>query len=137
MRTLTRQTALELKYQRRATANIISSAPTSITLWRNGESTDDGAGGSLPVLPVQTAPRLRYFAGLVGGARTSTPGQSFHTNDDGDRQVTRYILVGEYDDDIRKGDWFFIGAAKYKVYEIAADRSFEVKAFCERVTDGS
>lgn len=100
--------------------------PTPIALKRPAAMVSDGAGG---VVPAVTNPRTgeeinRY---LVPDGEPQVI-----SDEEGKINIQRFWLIGEWDDDIRKGDTFAVNGLEHKVIFVDPDHSYQTKALVVR-----
>jgi hypothetical protein len=125
--------ALRDKIQRtQSTADLIAQEGRSITLHRGAALVPDGAGGWVPGSGSDTIvdqQNLFFTASLYEPLElaTSATGEALHE---------KFILIGMPDADIQEGDWLEFSNHKYVVNFIHADRSYQVKAEGEAVSEG-
>lgn len=112
----------ELKAQRRQTDAFIKANPTSVILSR-AESVPNGAGGFRQGAPSALTPQEFRFI---------EPGASYGQGEaqllDGEMVRVDWILLGRYDADLKRGDWFYKDGIKYEVVTVRSTGNYEVKA---------
>lgn len=112
----------ETDAQRRQTKAFIDAEPTDIRLQR-AELTPNGAGGTrigaASPLPPQTVRLL---------IPTITSGQGERQLLDGEAVAIDYVLLGEWDADVKRGDWFYLNGVKYEIVSTRPTSDYEIKA---------
>lgn len=107
-----------LEAQRRQTQSLIDTGGREIALHRPSALINDGAGGKkrLAGNDVTFVPVTRFFGAISNlGRGASTRPLEWITTSLGERYHAFYVLIGTWDDDIRKDDYFFINDKKYEV----------------------
>lgn len=93
-----------------------------IQLYRKAAPVSDGAGGRTRTLEdVMLTPLKRYLKSVVREYPKSE-------NQEGFDSPTDFVLIGLWNDDIRKGDYFFVNEQRYDVFYVHFDTSYQVKA---------
>lgn len=105
---------------RKQTRDFIAANPLSVILSR-ADSVPDGAGGLTTPLPMNRPVQIMRVIqqGTEMPVRRSV---------DGEELQPEFVLLGEHDADIRRGDWFFINGIKYEVFWVRPDRRYETWA---------
>lgn len=132
---MTRYTDADL--ERDTTAAQVDAVGVLVTLLRPAAPVADGEGGFLPGTgdPVPQAPRRRIITPVRLVFRNGHNPEE--TTADGERYLTRYVMVGEYDDDVREGDLLTFRGEPLRVAEIKGDRTTQVVARLAGWEDGS
>lgn len=112
--------ATELKMQRRQTNAFIAAKPIDVRL--NRVDTAPNGSGGFTRLPPTTQPEQRL---RLQDTNYQTPIRQLL---DGEEVQPQFVLIGPYDADIQRGDWFFINGKKYEVVFVHENTSYEVKA---------
>lgn len=109
----------ETDMQRVQTKAFIDADPADIILSR-AELVSNGAGGTRlgapSSIPSQT---VRIIPTGPGTERELVDGQTVQVD---------YVVMGEYDFDVLRGDWFYKDGIKYEVVSFANTGHYEVKA---------
>lgn len=121
--------AQDIKVNRMHTRILIEQFPSKVRLTRPRPLVEDGEGGRIrePGLPTQVREQTFFFSGLNSAGRSQTA-QRFDITDQGERTLTRFVIVGEWDADIQEDDWFMLGNRKVQIMNVFPDRSYETKA---------
>jgi hypothetical protein len=109
---------ITLRAQRQQTKNLIRTAGRPIALHRPQGLIDDGAGGKKRAAGNdERFPEVQRFFGAVSslGRGATTKPMEWVTTSLGEKYSAWYVLIGEFDDDIKIGDYFFVGKKKYVV----------------------
>lgn len=107
----------DLSILRKQTKDFIAANPSDIVVQRI-DTVADGSGGvkkTLAPLPAQT---LRLI-------KRNTSTAVFRRTIDGQEVQPDFVVLGEYDADMRTGDWFFMDGIKYEFVYVQADRRYE------------
>jgi hypothetical protein len=110
----------ENEVMRRQTEQFIAVFPQEIVLTRS-DMVSDGAGGvkaTLVPLPAQT------FRQITQPTNTTV----FRRTIDGEEVQPDFVLLGEYDVDVKSGDWYMKDGAKHEVVYVRDDRRYETWA---------
>jgi hypothetical protein len=99
-------TALELEIQRKITVAFINADAETILLARTTK-VNDGAGGFTMVSGNVTNQVFR----LIPQADKTPIGMS----NDGDQEQVKFMVMGLYDADIQKDDWFSFNGEEYRI----------------------
>lgn len=113
--------AVELNVMRRQTKAYIEREPVKMILNRE-EATGDGQGGVIITsgpIPVQTFAFDAMSLPQQGQIRRTVDAQEVQPE---------YALMGEYNADVKRGDWFFLEGIKYEVVFVHPDRTYQVFA---------
>lgn len=118
--------------QRRMTQAWIDREGVPIALNRRPDYMADAAGSMIRpnVADITLAPVNRILVGLtmVGRGVNQQP-ERWHVTSQGERYKTVYVLVGTYDDDIQKGDyWINDSGDRLEVIFVHESRLYQVKA---------
>lgn len=130
---LTTSEAAELAALRQDTANLIREEGQDIALIRDAGPVSDGVGGrkahanASDDVPI-TAKR-RFFA-----LTESNPVDA--TTVIGEEIVTKFVLIGTYNDDIRRGDIIKLYGQEFKVEFVNPDRRYQTKAWGRSIGNG-
>lgn len=122
----------EIRLHRMHTRLLIARYPTRIVINRPPPLVDDGQGGmqrpNTPptVLPAQNV----FFSGLNSNGRSLTATR-WDITDRGERFLTRFVIVGEYNANLEEDDWFMFQGRKIKISDRFPDRTYQTK--CEAV----
>lgn len=111
---------VELKVNRRNTAAYIKDKPTSIALTHPATRDPDGAGG-FTTTPAQPVGPQDFRLVIQGGNVASR-------NIDGEQISPAYVMIGEWDADIKTGDTFSHNGRNYEVKFVREDREYETWA---------
>lgn len=107
---------------RAQTSAFIAADPTAIILSR-AEMVPNGAGGTRldtpSPLPAQVFKMQIPSAGGQQGERNLLDGQVVQVD---------YVLVCEWNADIKRGDWFYKDGIKYEVVTVRSTADYEIKA---------
>ena len=114
---------VELLVMRRQTAEYIKREPVVLTLQRN-QLVSDGQGGWTPTAGPIPAGKQTFAFDAMGRVQAGHVRRTV----DGQEVEPEYALMGKYDADVQRGDWFFIEGIKYEVVFVHPDRSYEVSA---------
>lgn len=107
---------------RRQTSAFIAADPTSI-IFSRAEMVPNGAGGSRLDAPSTVSPQT------VKMQAPSTSGSQGERNLlDGQVVQVDYVLVCEWDADVKRGDWFYLNGVKYEVVTVRSTADYEIKA---------
>ena len=112
--------ASENEVMRKQTKEFIAIYPQSLVLTRS-EMVSDGSGGvvgTLTSLPAQT------FRQITQPTNT----QVFRRTIDGEEVQPDFVLLGEYDADVKIGDWYMKEGAKHEVVYVKDDRRYQTWA---------
>lgn len=123
--------AQDVRSMRRSTMALIKREGQNISLFRAGGTSggfvDDGEGGEVPApTPVGEDPsepvseKRRYFS-------TTEADPEDRGDDDGERLLIPFVLIGRWDDDIREGDWFYVNDQKFEIDFVQPDREYQLK----------
>ena len=110
----------ELEVMRSQTKQFIAHYPKDISLQR-ADMVSDGSGGvkaTLETLPAQT------FRQITQPTNT----QVFRRTIDGQEVTPDFVLLGEYDVDVKDGDWYMADGRKFEVVYVRDDRRYETWA---------
>lgn len=102
---------------RKQTTDFIGYNPKSVQLQRK-TTTADGAGGVKYTINTLTAQTFRQIT-----QPTSTG--VFRRTIDGQEVNPEFVLLGEYNADIKFGDWYYVDGAKYEIVYVRDDRRYE------------
>jgi hypothetical protein len=122
----------ELEALIESTLSLIEESPTMITLVREPDWEDDGAGGKRRSSgnDVALVPKGRFFQSIV-----EIP--QFLLAMAGEWVRSWHVLVGPPGDDIRKDDKFTVDGNDYQVLYVDPEKRFQVKAFVTGVFSGN
>lgn len=109
----------ELEIQRKLTKAFVEADVLSLTFSR-AVKTPNGAGGQTTTRVAVAAQAFRMNPLQDATASRLTA--------DGKQVSPQYMLVGEYDRDVRRGDQFTIGGRRYEVVFVIENRQYQVKA---------
>lgn len=112
--------ASENEVMRRQTKDFISIYPQQIVLTRP-EMLADGSGGfksTLTPLPAQTFRQITQ----------PTTSDVFRRTIDGEEVTPDFVLLGEWDVDVKNGDWYMKDGAKHEIVYVKDDRRYEAWA---------
>lgn len=112
--------ASENAVMRRQTTAFIAVYPLEIVLTRADMVSDDAGGvkGTLTSLSAQ------IFRQITQPTNT----QVFRRTIDGEEVQPDFVLLGEWDVDIRLGDWYMRNGAKHEIVYVRDDRRYETWA---------
>lgn len=119
----------ELDMRREATADIIEAEGVLIALMRDPAPVADGAGGFVASSDADAEPQppaKRYLAPSAVNVRSGNLRQE-DPDELGRRAQVKYVMIGPYDDDVQKNDWFVYNGQKLMVVSIYTDRSYETR----------
>lgn len=109
----------ELQLQRVNTLAFIGADSFRVTLVRQ-TATSDGAGGVLHGGDAPLAPQvMRLIPQQDGGAERMTT--------DGEMVEPQYVLMGRWDADILRGDYFLLDGERYEVVYVNQNTQYERK----------
>lgn len=111
---------VETEMQRKQTKAYIAADPTTVILNR-AETVPNGAGGFTHGAPSARSPQVCKF---IAPSDTATERQML----DGQMVQVDWVLLFEYDADVKRGDWFFQDGIKYEVVTVRHTGRYEVKA---------
>jgi hypothetical protein len=114
-------TSVELQAQRRQTMAEVGATGRWMTLNRQ-EWVENISGGNRPSGPPASLVRQRL---LLVAPTTQLPERQ---TIGGITMVPEYILKGDYQADVQRGDWFYIDGVKYEVVFVHPNREYQVKA---------
>jgi hypothetical protein len=108
---------------------LIKNEPTKVVLNRARPLVDDGQGGKVrePGEPIQIDEQTFFFSGLNSNGRSQTAAR-WDITEEGERFLTRIVIVGRWDADLQEDDWFMFQGRKVKIMDVYPDRSYETKA---------
>lgn len=109
----------ELEVLRKQTKAFIEEYPLDIILQRN-VATPDGAGGT-KLTPGPLPGGSQTFRQITQGTSTGV----FRRTLDGEEVAPDFVLLGEYDADVKSGDWYTKDGAKHEVVYVREDRRYE------------
>lgn len=112
----------ELEVLRKQTKAFIEEYPMDLLLQRN-DTVPDGAGGVKAVLGTVPA-GSQTFRQIT----QSTTSLVFRRTIDGEEVQPDFVLLGEYDADVKSGDWYMKEGAKHEVVYVREDRRYEAWA---------
>lgn len=117
----------DLTVMRKNTEDMIAARPTSIALIRPVGLVSDGAGGMKPVAgsPTNFSAKNRFLSEITDATKIPFPSAQVEY---GINFVATHILVGTYDDNVQKGDYFVHNGRRLTVMRIFTDRTYETKA---------
>ncbi len=125
-----------IEQARRTTRLSIEHDGDYIALMRPAGFVSDGAGSMVrdDTEPTELDPIKRLLIGLtmVGRGVNQEP-ERFIITEPGERVRVVYVLIGTYDDDIQKGDYWMDGDDKLEVVFVHPDKSFQTKAEIIRI----
>lgn len=129
-----------LSERRRSTAKLVEIEGKMITLNRLEDAVSDGAGSMVRAggIPIQLEPRKRVLFGLTQAGRgLNQQPERWFTTQTGEREQVILVLIGTYDDDIRKGDWWLDADEQVcRVIYVHKDKTYQVKAEVIVVEEG-
>ena len=114
----------EMRALRESTLDLIKSRPHEIALIRKGEFERTASGGQKRAGVTTTLPAVkRYFGGVSGNPLVIE-------NQTGRQVTASYVLVGDWNDDIREHDEFELFGKRYMVVSVDdASRGYQTKAW--------
>ena len=112
--------AAEVEVQKKNTAAFISASPESLVLLRQ-EKISNGHGGFTLSEPVELEPQV--FRMILQDRRLGDT-----QTGEGSAARPSYTLLGYFDADIQRGDYFFFGANRYDVDFVYEARDYQTKA---------
>lgn len=107
----------DLVKMRKDTKEFIGYNPVDIVLNRH-DMVADGAGGVKRTLVPLNPQTFRIIT-------QATREQVFRRTVDGIEVQPEFVLLGEYDADIKHGDWYMRSGIKYEVVYVRDDRRYE------------
>lgn len=112
----------EIAICRKQTKHFINDHPESVTMTRGGGRKSDGAGGYTvtPGAPIDPQTVRLIPQDLRTGVQSR--------NVDGEEVSPSYVILGEYNADIKKGDVFVKDNRNYEVTWVREDRRYETWA---------
>lgn len=110
----------ELMAQRNLTKYFIAADPISLVLTRTPK-VSDGAGGLKNGTPVALTAQTVRLIPLQDATQQRTTA-------DGKQVLPQYMLMGEYNADIARGDTFVIAGRRYEVVFVLQNKQYEVKS---------
>lgn len=119
----------ELKMFREHTRILIKEETTKVSLKRPRPLVDDGQGGKVrePGGPIDIPEQKFFFSGLNSNGRSQTAAR-WDITEEGERFLTRFVIVGEWDADLQEDDWFMYNGRRVQIMDVYPDRSYETKA---------
>lgn len=102
---------------RKQTKAFIDEEPRSIALQRK-DITPDGEGGVQHTI-------LSLPAQIFNLITQATSAQVARRTMDGEEVFPEFVLLGEYNADMKNGDWFLIDGIKYEVVYVRLERRYE------------
>jgi hypothetical protein len=111
--------AAELRAQRMITHSFILADANLITLYRSS-TTSDGAGGTVHNPPTPLPPQTMRLIPLSDGADERLTA-------DGKMVRPTYMLQGDYNADLQRGDTFTTEQGRYEVVFVNENRQYQVK----------
>lgn len=112
----------ELSVLRAQTKMYIGYNPIEITLMR-ADTVADGAGGIKATLePIPTG--AQTFRSITQNTNNSV----FRRTIDGQEVKPEFVLLGEFDADVKHGDWYYDNGVKYEIVYVRTDRRYETWA---------
>lgn len=131
--------AQDIAVHRMHTRILIDQFPTVVRLRRPAPLVEDGQGGRTrarnpdgTAIPDATLPAQKFFfSGLNSNGRSQTATR-WDITEEGERFLTRFVIVGEWNADIQEDDWFMLGNRRVQILNVFPDRSYQTK--CEAVT---
>ena len=119
-----------IQVQRTQTRSLIESEPTVVTIVRVGDFVPNGTGGRTRTAGATFLPsKPLFFSAITGPSR-------FAVTNDGRRVEGDYVLIGEWNDDLRPGDEFSARGNRFTVVWVEDDRRYQTKALAQRITGG-
>lgn len=112
--------ASENEVMRRQTKKFIAVYAQQIVLTRS-EMVEDGSGGFKTTL-TPLAPQT--FRQITQATNTGV----FRRTIDGEEVMPDFVLLGEWDVDVKSGDWYMKEGAKHEVVYVRDDRRYETWA---------
>jgi hypothetical protein len=114
---------VERAVMRKQTKQFIDDNPITVTLYRPGAQHSDGAGGVTWDPGTDLAPQvMRLITKNQAGDSVS------RTNVDGTTVQPDFVLLGEYDADVKNGDTFQLDGVEARVLYVRNDRRYETWA---------
>lgn len=118
--------------RRSSTSKLIEIEGQLIQLLRPADTVSDGVGSRVRAseIPHELEPRKRCLFGLTQTGRgVNQMPERWFTTSTGEREQIVYVLIGLWDDDIRKDDWWIDAQGdKCKIIYVHHDRSYQTKA---------
>ena len=110
----------ELEAQRKLTKMFIAADALSLVLTRTPK-VSDGAGGLKNGTPVNLTAQTLRLNPLQDAVQQRTTA-------DGKQVLPQYMLMGEYNADIARGDTFTLSGRRYEVVFVLQNKQYQVKA---------
>lgn len=132
---MSRYTDLEISQQ--VTDATVASEGELITLLRKAAPVPDGAGGYLDSTDdwVPQPARRRVVTGATLSVRSGNT-REFVQDATGERYEIKYVIIGNADDDMQRGDRFTYRGEKMVIIDVHPDRTYEVRGQVVGWSDG-